>query len=136
MTIIIITTIFLNCPWYSVPKGGEIKQKQLIKAASMTTCSRFIALVKTLMKYNCVVSLQKYGKPLKKKKPSLVSPETPVIFRPMLAKNSPADELIAPSVSYAIGWNMYAAERLQDLMIFLVSSNSATAPADLADALI
>jgi len=52
-----------------------------------------------------------YGKPLKKKSPSLFSPETPLIFWPKSAKNSPADELIAPSVSNAIGWN--TAGRLQ-----------------------
>jgi len=37
ITIIII--IIFNYPWYSVPKGGEIKHSKLIKAAGMTTCS-------------------------------------------------------------------------------------------------
>jgi len=71
----------------------------------------------------------------KRKSPSLDSPETPLIFQPKSAKNSLADELIAPSISNAIGRNMYAAGRLQYLVIFLVAANSATAPADLADAL-
>jgi len=71
------------------------------------------------------------------KSPSLiVSPEIPLIFRPKSAINSPADELIAPSVPNAIGWNMYAAGRLQYLVIFLVAANSAAAPAELTDALI
>jgi len=68
----------------------------------------------------------------KRKSPSIVSPETPLIFRPKSAKNSPADELIAPSVSNV----MYAAGRLRYLVIFLVVANSAAALADLADALI
>ena len=75
-------------------------------------------------------------KAAEKEKAPLVSPEIPLIFRPKSAKNSPADELIAPSVSNAIGWNMYAAGRLQYFVIFLVAANSAAAPADLADALI
>jgi len=33
-----IIIIFLFCPWYSVPKGGKIKQSKLIKAAGMSTC--------------------------------------------------------------------------------------------------
>jgi len=64
------------------------------------------------------------------------TPETPLIFRPKSAKNSPAYELIAPSVSNVIGWNMYAAGRLQYLVIFHLATNFAAAPADLADALI
>jgi len=63
-------------------------------------------------------------------------PETPLIFRPKSTKNSPAGELIAPSVSNAIGWNVYAAGRLQYFVIFLVAINTAAAPAYLADALI
>jgi len=31
--------IIFVCAWYSVPKGGEMKQSKLIKAAGMTTCS-------------------------------------------------------------------------------------------------
>jgi len=37
--IVIFIIIFVfNCPWYSVPKGGDIRQSKLIKAVGMTTC--------------------------------------------------------------------------------------------------
>jgi len=35
----IIILLLLFFPWYSVPKGEEIRQSKLIKAAGMTTCS-------------------------------------------------------------------------------------------------
>jgi len=131
-----VMILLFFCPWYSVPKGGEITQSKLIKAAGMTTCLAHRPRKNSYAVGLRCIAAQNYGKPLKKKSPSLVSLETPLIFRPKSAKNSPADELIAPSVSNAIGWNMYAAGRLQCLVIFLVAANSAVASADLADALI